>query len=574
MTPLKEWLIRKAKRHYIGPCDTESVKKLIRESEISGYDEIARSGNDWFYIKDCPPFSLLIEELVPHLSDEKTVNLEGEITKVTGPGVRIVPPVREGAPSKPVIELVKEMPYHSPRKSFWMNWQWGVAAIACVGIGVGIYEWKIRSGSIGSSGTATEMSSSSEPSVVSDRPLEELSQAFQKFNVLFFQAKMEEQASEFDKAKDLYQKALELNPPESHAIKIRIRLLAMDLEKGENLDRLQTDFLKLLTFREIPKDQVVEIKNYLGLIEIKNGNFLKAIPHFQEAIREDAHFSPGFYNLGYAYFFQKQFYEARTYFEKAVQLQPNLPLIYIFLGRTLQKLNKNDRAIVEFENANRINPNLYMPYLFLSFIHFKLNQRKMAYGYLEKMINRDPEYDANSYKDARYMQEDIGYDFIIKAYSFVIKEKGVTPSVIAGLGLLYFLEGQRNEGKLLVQKAIDLAPEDAISHTLMGYMLKTENNFEKALSELQTALRFQYQNSLTHILIADILIKLGRHTEAIEHCRRVIGFDPYSVRAYFNMGFAFIQLERVPEALEAFNKVLEYDPNYIPAKRMLLQYSK
>ena len=59
----KEWLIRKAKKHYIGPFDTSEVKKLIRELEVGGYDEISRSAQPWHYLKDCPPFVELVEDL-------------------------------------------------------------------------------------------------------------------------------------------------------------------------------------------------------------------------------------------------------------------------------------------------------------------------------------------------------------------------------------------------------------------------------------------------------------------------------------------------------------------------------
>ncbi|MBI2645723.1 MAG: tetratricopeptide repeat protein, partial [Deltaproteobacteria bacterium] len=289
---------------------------------------------------------------------------------------------------------------------------------------------------------------------------------------------------------------------------------------------------------------------------------------------QEANFAPAHFNLGYCYFFQKQYYNAREEFDRAVQYQPNMPLIYLYLGRSLEKLNKNEEAIREYTNANRINPNLYLPYLYLSFVHFKLNQRKSAFSFLEKMIKRDPDYDQNSYRDFRYVQEKVSYDFMIKAYSFLLKEKKFSPTVVAGLGLLHYLDGNRGEAKSLVQKAIDSNPQDATAYTIYGYMLQKEGNLELALAQLQKSLRYQYENSLTHVLIADLDMQLGRFQEAVEHCRKIFSFDPFYVRAYTTLGVALVNLERTPEALEAFNKALEYDPNYIPAKKMLLQYSK
>src|SRR3989344_111255 len=83
MTDPKAWLIRKAKKHYLGPFDTAAVKKLIRESEVSPYDEIARSEQPWAYFKDCLPFSQIFEEMTTSPTEEKTINLqEEEVTSI------------------------------------------------------------------------------------------------------------------------------------------------------------------------------------------------------------------------------------------------------------------------------------------------------------------------------------------------------------------------------------------------------------------------------------------------------------------------------------------------------------
>ncbi|HBQ20591.1 MAG: hypothetical protein A2Z91_07390 [Deltaproteobacteria bacterium GWA2_38_16] len=562
----KEWLVRKAKRHYIGPFDTETVKKLIREAEIGAYDEIARSEQPWGYVKDCPPFSQYVEE-------EKTVNLSPEeVTSVTQPGVKgyTAPPVS----SKPLPPKLKEVPL-SPKpiemvplyKRRWVPWIGGSSLLVIFMVVI----WRILPHPEIKKPFESELSTVSVNQKEKTPPLEEISDVFQKVNVLFYQAKIEESAGEYKKAHELYQKALSLNPAD---VRAKVRLLALDLQENKNSDQLRTQFLTLLSDRQLPKTWVVEIENYLGLLDLKENNFSKALPHFQVAIQQDSNFSPAHFNLGYCYFYEKQYYNARKYFERAVQLQPNLPLIYLYLGRTLQKLNKNEEAIREYMNANRINPNLPQSYLYLSVIYFKLNQRKMAFSFLEKMVQRDPDYEKNYYKDFRYTQEELSYRFIIQAYSFMLKEKGISPTLMAGLGLLYYLDGNIAQGKEWIQKAIQTNKEDATVHMIYGYVLQKEGDLEGALSELKTSLRYRYENSLTHVFMADIHIRLGYYQEAIEHCRKVFSFDPFYGAAYHLLGVALIHLDRVGEAQEAFNKTLEYDPNYLPSKKMLLQYSK
>ncbi len=566
MTDPKAWLIRKAKKQYLGPFDTAAVKKLIRESDVSPYDEIARSEHPWVYLKDCLPFSQVFEEMTVSPTEEKTMNLssEEEVTSV----LSIQGKYKEKQKTKKtVIELEKKR--EDQAKSFLVarmaKWMGGsVILMICAFI-----IWKLIPHK--KQGVSVPQIPSLIEDKISQPQLEALSETFKQSNILFYQAKQEESAGQYQNAFSLYEKALELNPNDMN---IKIRLLGLGIPENKSVSDLRRQFLKFLLEPGLTRSQLADIKNYLGLLELKENRLLQALSYFQESLQQESNFAPAHFNLGYCYFFQKQYYNAREEFDRAVQYQPNMPLIYLYLGRSLEKLNKNEEAIREYTNANRINPNLYLPYLYLSFVHFKLNQRKSAFSFLEKMIKRDPDYDQNSYRDFRYVQEKVSYDFMIKAYSFLLKEKKFSSTVVAGLGLLHYLDGNDREAKSLVQKAIESNPQDATAYTIYGYILQKEGNLESALIQFQKALRYQYENSLTHVLMADLDIQLGRYQEAIEHCRKIFSFDPFYVRAYTTLGVALGHLERISEALEAFNKALEYDPNYIPAKKMLLQYSK
>lgn len=531
----KEWLIRKAKSHYIGPFDTEFVKKLLQEAQVSGYDEIARSDGSWRYIKDCPAFSEFIEDLSLTKTEEKTVNLS----------------IDKAKPS--VIELQKKKPPSSFRNFI-------LVFFFLSGTIVSIYFFKPEKKTL----TPLKIRTNEEDSSSFDeKPLEALSEAFEKFNISFFQAKLEESAGNIDKAISLYQEALSLKPPLSHEVKIKIRLLALQVETREkSASQARLEFLKLLTIPKIPKSYTSEIKNYLGILELKEKQFSKATSYFQEVIQQDEQFSPAYFNVGFGYFHQKQFYEARKYFERAVQLHPSSPMMYVYLGRTLEKLNKQEEALAEYLNAHRINSHLQFPYVYLSAMYLKKNQRESAFSYLSKMLKEDPDYDKNMFQDFRFIQEEPDFSFLIKTLE---KEKA-SAIVYNSLGLL--------KGKTWVQKALQMKEQEGTAHTLLGYYLQKEGDLEKALTQLKAALRFQYQNSLTHTLIADVYIRLGRYQEAIEHCRKVLGFDPFYVKAYYLLGVALAHQERISEAQDMFNKALEYDPNYMPAKRIQIQYSQ
>ncbi len=554
----KEWLIRKSKKHYFGPFDTDQVKKLIRESEAGSYDEIARSTESFRYFKDSPLFAPLIEEVSPHAADEKTVNLSLEQT-ITVVSSEERKRQQKEIPKKPVIDLQRIKPEKIQIKK--RSWRF-ISFFLLICITSSLLLWAIFQKE-----KAHIPSPVASPAVSPDTKLQELTRTLEQFNLHFYQGRLEESAEEYDKAIELYKKALEYKPDD---IRAKIHLMALDFQKNGDVQKSRRSFLKLLT--ESPeKTHFVEIQNYLGLLSLKQNRIEDAIAYFLRAIREDGQFSPAHFNLGYSYFLQKQFYNARLHFDKAAKTQANLPMLYIYLGRTLERLGKDDVAIREYLNANRINPNLYIPYIHLAMIHLRLKQRKEAFGFLEKMIAKDPDYQYQLSRDLRFIDETFNYQSALDA---ILREKEITAEAAAALAALFYLTRDFKSSKEWILKALRLNPEASPAYTIQGYLFKREGDYDQASLSFQTALRYNFQNSLSHTQLADLAIRLGRYQEAIEHCRSVLAFDPFSVIAYYTLGAAFTHLDRISDAVDSFNKALEYDPNYLPAKKMLLQYSK
>lgn len=552
----KEWLIRKSKKHYLGPFDTDQVKKLVRESEAGGYDEIARSTEGFRYFKDSPLFAPFIEEASPHAADEKTVNLSLEQT-ITGVSSAKQKRQQKEIPEKPVIELRQVKPEKIRIKKTLRRF---ISFFLLISVASSLLLWALFQ----RQKTPAELPGAA---VSPDTKLQELTRTLEQFNLHFYQGRLEESAEEYDKAIGLYKKALEYEPDD---IRAKIHLTALDFQKNGDVQKARRSYLKLLT--ESPeKIHFVEIQNYLGLLSLKQNRIEDAIAYFLRALREDGQFLPAHFNIGYSYFMQKQFYNARLHFDKAAKTQANLPMLYIYLGRTLERLGKDDVAIREYLNANRINPSLYIPYVHLAMIHLRLKRRKEAFGYLEKMITKDPDYQYQLSRDFRFIEETFNYQNALDA---ILREKEITAEAATALSALFYLIQDFKSSKEWISRALELNPESSPAYTIQGYLFKREGDTDQASLSFQTALRYNFQNSLSHTQLADLAIRLGRYQEAIEHCRSVFAFDPFSVIAYYTLGVAFTHLDRISDAVDSFNKALEYDPNYLPAKKMLLQYSK
>ncbi len=529
----KEWLVRQDKKNYIGPFSTASLRQLIREMKIDASDEIARSAGQWCKLKDSPTFSSLFGGGDTRSDEEKTIRLLPEEKTVS-------------------VEIQK-------RQTFKWRWAGGFLLLLVV-FGFFLYltsppKQEKVSKVIHSEGEVTEPT------------LKVLSEALQQYNLVFYQGKLEESAGEYKKAIQSYQRALKFNPTDTRA---KLRLIVLQLLAQENIAGFRKELLTLLGTRNLEKSQRVEIQNFLGICALKENDINTAILSFMKAIRLDTQFSPAHFNLGYSYFLKKEYYHAREEFERALQLEPNMPFLYVYLGRTFQKLGKFGLAVGEYLNAHKINPSLRLPIVYLSLIYATLKEVDLALSYLKKLSQLDPDYDGNVYTDPAFIKEEFDYSFLIDAYLALFKNKNA--DVLAGLAEFYYLDGKKKEAESMIQKALRLNDKEVAVHTIYGFILLKEGHFPEALRRFQSALRYQYENARVHLSTSDIHMKFGRYEEAVEHSRKVLTFDPNSVKAHTTLGVAFTHLDRVSEGVEAFRKALEYDPNYMPAKKMLLHH--
>jgi tetratricopeptide (TPR) repeat protein len=149
-------------------------------------------------------------------------------------------------------------------------------------------------------------------------------------------------------------KALSLSPADIQAQS----LLGWAQMLHEEYDDALTTFSKVLM--KEPANSLARIN--VGYICLKKRIFGEAIEHLSKAIRLDndrkatlyAH-----YYLGLVYLEREMFEDAQTFFQKTVQLGPNLIEAYFELGRAHWFLGERDPALqtwTEGYKANKFNP--------------------------------------------------------------------------------------------------------------------------------------------------------------------------------------------------------------------------
>ena len=137
-----------------------------------------------------------------------------------------------------------------------------------------------------------------------------------------------EKRGEFDKAIRYLERAVEINPREGN--------------NQEHLERVYRRKTSALTEERPDEDfrsaDRVGSLNRMGIERGRIGDLDGAIAIFEKALKLDSENAETYNNLGFAYFMKKDYRDAETCFQKAIEIEP-----------THEKANKNLRFLQQYK---------------------------------------------------------------------------------------------------------------------------------------------------------------------------------------------------------------------------------
>ncbi len=114
-------------------------------------------------------------------------------------------------------------------------------------------------------------------------------------------------------------------------------------------------------------------------------------------------------------------------------------------------------------------------------------------------------------------------------------------------------------------RAIQLAPNDALAYHNKGYALDDLKRYEEALEAYTRAIELDPNDAVTYYNKGYTLRNLKRYEEALEAYTRALELDPNDAVTYYHKGTALRNLKRSKEALDAYARAIELDPTYARA---------
>lgn len=328
--------------------------------------------------------------------------------------------------------------------------------------------------------------------------------------------------------------------------------------------------------------------NY-GLALMEKADYENAEKYFNKALELTPNYPTLFINLGILKAAKGNSLEAEEHFKKAITLNVNNHTSHYYYGRYLLNAERFEEAKISLQRVLEISPNFGNTNQLLMKAYHGARDWNGLKSFSGQLLQKTPNDEmAKKYSD---------YAIDEKSLANIFEEEVVSspsPEKYLDLSLKYFNESTYEKCISAAEKAIEMKPDypeaynnigiayfylknyrqaiAAYTHALKlkpGYAL-AENNLMEAQTEMNktensniTALDKKASDNFINISLT--YYNAGKFVEAIEAAKKSIEIMP-NANAYNNICSSYNQLKQYDKAITACEKALKLDANHKLAK--------
>jgi tetratricopeptide (TPR) repeat protein len=286
-------------------------------------------------------------------------------------------------------------------------------------------------------------------------------------------------------------------------------------------------------------------------------NYLKAIE-----IAEGADIARGYAVFGGFHYSRDRMDDAVATLEAGIEkAEDPLDLIYL-LARMYRAKGEDGKADELAERAAEVRPDDPRPHLVLSAHRGRQGDFEGALAAAERAVELAPDDDNAKLRQAEVMIE-LGFrednaDRVAQGRAIVegvIEAEPSNPGALFVMAKLHMAEQRPDDAIKALRAAIDLKPNWAEAHFLLGTSLASIGERTAARTELARALEIDATLIEARRVLADVHADLGEHEYAVEEGRRYLRAKPDSVSARVRVAQSLVLLGKFDEALAEVQKV-------------------
>jgi tetratricopeptide (TPR) repeat protein len=266
-------------------------------------------------------------------------------------------------------------------------------------------------------------------------------------------------------------------------------------------DRIDEETVKALSAAVQDKSRLVRVRAASATAGVPRdllgadaaAAFDKASAEFKATLDARPDYWSSHYNMGSFYLSQRNYGQARAFFETAIRLQPNVIQPYVNISFAYNGLGLNDKAEQSLRKALELEPKSLEANLNLGLLLGEMGRLEQAGSHLQKAAELDPQSTAAFYN----------------------------------LGLINAKLGRMNPALDYLRRAHKLQPEDPQYGYSLAFYLHQNGNDSDSVPILQRIVR--QEASIDAIsLLGEIYLKRGKIAEARDVYQRALKSNRFS----------------------------------------------
>ena len=258
--------------------------------------------------------------------------------------------------------------------------------------------------------------------------------------------------------------------------------------------------------------------------------------------------------------------EVKRQLESAIRLDPRSSFLYAKLARALYVLEDYRDAVDACETSLKLNPNNAEAHYLLGVLNFSRRDprsRRTAINEFRKATELKPEHFRAQYYLGSILYEQADYSGAARAYSEMIKVKPYDYKLRTRLGVSYSKSGEIEKAIKELNAAIRLYKDYLDSHFHLAYLYAGQSMNKEAIEECLFVLKRSPGDPSMNLLLAEIYLSMNEFGKAMN---RVKGLLTTSSRrmdksaladAYYKLAAAYKGRGEMAQVDEYFQKSID-----------------
>ncbi len=321
------------------------------------------------------------------------------------------------------------------------------------------------------------------------------------------------------------------------------------------------DFAQQLVELEVATFQA-ETYFYQGLQQAKIGNLSEALAYYDKALQLQPDVCEYWFNRGLTLFYLGNFAEAIASFDKVVELKPDFYKGWYHKGAALSELGRFNEAFACFSTALELKTDYQQAWFGQGFVQLKLGYPQQAIACFEQALQLEPQDFQSWYlRGVALAETELNYD-AIASYDKAIELNPDFDLAWYRRGLALANIGFREDAIANYHQATKINPECHQAWYSLGNEMEKLGRWEEALAAYEQVTQLDPNFHDAWVDRGVVLAHLGYWEDAIACWDRAIAINNHFYLTWFNRGVAFDRLERREEAIRCYFQAIEIKPDF------------